>query len=504
MRRILTISIALTGVIAAGCYSGSSHDAPVVSSFGATPGSLPYGGGTVTFHWNVKGAKTIDIEPVVGAVTGTAAEVTLTQGGDFTLTATNANGATTAVTRIDVAATLTVEGKVTFDNAPIAQVPVVVLGQPGTQPALTDSAGRFSIEGVAPPYDLGLNLEGSGYVIVYRGLHRPDPQLETIYFAAGPEFSASLSGTVAAGAGFPEAANVKTLVSVYSPIGTVAQSSANASDGTWSRNAGWLAASSSDLHVHAVEYTAPAGNPTGPPESYNRFGSLSFPAVADGTTLSGEDIPMSATSGAVTVTGELTHADPLATIKAAPRVDFAPGSGGGPIVTAGDSILFPALDVTNGTFTLHVPQIPNTANDVVLNISGPNAGMVYQKSGVTGGAPLQIDLPPLPRLLLPPQNAIVSSDTVFSWAAAPDSVSLLYVQAPSSLGILIFQAGSSGTIPDLSALGFVLESGQSYDWGAGTYGPFSSIDEACGPGGLLGQSGDSYNSLGSGGSFTAQ
>jgi hypothetical protein len=78
----------------------SSSKNPVILSFSATPASLPTGGGQTTLNWQVQNATTFSIDQGVGAVTGTSKAVTVTATTIYTLTATNADGSTTATTAI--------------------------------------------------------------------------------------------------------------------------------------------------------------------------------------------------------------------------------------------------------------------------------------------------------------------------------------------------------------------------------------------------------------------
>jgi hypothetical protein len=68
---------------------------PVISSFTATPSTLP-SGGNVLLVWNVTGATSLSIDQGVGVVTGlTSKSVPVSASKTFTLTATNASGSST-------------------------------------------------------------------------------------------------------------------------------------------------------------------------------------------------------------------------------------------------------------------------------------------------------------------------------------------------------------------------------------------------------------------------
>jgi hypothetical protein len=74
----------------------AATDKPVISSFTATPSTLPSGGGNVLLVWNVAGATSLSIDQSVGDVSGlTSKSVAVTVTTTFTLTATNTNGSST-------------------------------------------------------------------------------------------------------------------------------------------------------------------------------------------------------------------------------------------------------------------------------------------------------------------------------------------------------------------------------------------------------------------------
>ena len=76
---------------------------PVISSFTATPASLPAGGGNTTLAWTVTGATSLSIDGGVGDVTGsTSKSVAVTATKTFTLTATNTSGSSTSTVDVTV------------------------------------------------------------------------------------------------------------------------------------------------------------------------------------------------------------------------------------------------------------------------------------------------------------------------------------------------------------------------------------------------------------------
>ena len=83
----------------------ASAPAPTITSFTATPASLPIGGGSVTLNWASSGATTLSIDNGVGDVSGlTSKVVNVAADTTFTLTASNAAGSTSAATTVSLAA----------------------------------------------------------------------------------------------------------------------------------------------------------------------------------------------------------------------------------------------------------------------------------------------------------------------------------------------------------------------------------------------------------------
>jgi hypothetical protein len=74
---------------------------PVITSFGASPTSIAKGGQT-TLSWVVSGATSLSISPGLGTVSGASVTVTPATTTEYTLTASNAAGSTSARTTIVV------------------------------------------------------------------------------------------------------------------------------------------------------------------------------------------------------------------------------------------------------------------------------------------------------------------------------------------------------------------------------------------------------------------
>lgn len=95
----------VAGLVLSACSSGGSAANPSITSFTATPASLPMGGGTVTLAWAVAGATSLSISPGVGAVTPVttgSATASVTTSTSFMLSATNAAGTVTQAAAVCV------------------------------------------------------------------------------------------------------------------------------------------------------------------------------------------------------------------------------------------------------------------------------------------------------------------------------------------------------------------------------------------------------------------
>ena len=99
----LTAANANGTVTATTAVSVGALAAPTITSFSATPASLPVGGGAVTLNWATTGTATLTIDNGVGVVTGTSKVVNVTANTTFTLTASNASGSPTQQTSVVVA-----------------------------------------------------------------------------------------------------------------------------------------------------------------------------------------------------------------------------------------------------------------------------------------------------------------------------------------------------------------------------------------------------------------
>ncbi|HWK85622.1 MAG TPA: DUF1565 domain-containing protein [Caldimonas sp.] len=101
----LTATNALGSVTASSAVTVAAPVAPTITSFTATPASLPLGGGSVTLNWTTTGATALSIDHGVGDVGGlTSKVVNVAADTTFTLTASNAVGSVTGTAGVVIAA----------------------------------------------------------------------------------------------------------------------------------------------------------------------------------------------------------------------------------------------------------------------------------------------------------------------------------------------------------------------------------------------------------------
>ncbi len=157
---------------------------PAISSFTATPASLPAGGGKVTLAWLVTGADNLVIDQGVGAVSGNSIQLNVTSSKTFTLTATNSSGASTASAAVTVAAPPPIPS--------LSLSPSTASASPGDAPisftaTVTNSSGTVNWS-LSPASNAGSLSATSGSSVQYT----PPASLSS---QTSANLTASLSGT---------------------------------------------------------------------------------------------------------------------------------------------------------------------------------------------------------------------------------------------------------------------------------------------------------------------
>lgn len=466
----------LTVLALAGCSSSGSG--PTITSFTATPSTLPTAGGSVTLAWVVTGATTLSIDQGVGSVSpvtsgNATAQVTATT--TFTLTATNSGGTSTSTAKVTVAAPITVAGTVVDRSGTIAAGETVLITS-GTfsENTVTAADGTFSIANVPTPYTATVLDSGGQIAVQYIGLTRTDPTLVDVVTLTQTR-SSNVAGSFTGGQ-FPESGAYATQLLFVSP--QTAPGSSNGltdeGDGTFSGNVVWMGPAETTGTLYALQ----VHTPTDFPADYPGYGTLSGVLLQDMGSVSGKTIPLSAvTSG--TLSGTITMPAGFSV----QQNDL--------FFIVGPLAFMPLVrdSSTSTSFSYIAPSISGTSLSVVTICQGPSGeeGIVTTTGLTASSTGVAVNLPSPPTLTLPVDAATgVTTTTPFSWT---DTTAVYVVSfSPSGAGptYYVFTAATSVTIPDLSSAGLPLPTSAGYSWSVIGFGPNTSVDATAIPGGIDG------------------
>ena len=369
--------------------------------------------------------------------------------------------------------TITVSGKViTVGQQPIPNSPVVITGLPAT---VTDANGAFTITGVTTPYDVTVVVSATKLGITYRGLTRSDPTLVNLLSASTPGNTATVSGTVSGGAGFPQPAT-RTSAVLLTSTETSSSTIPNGTTGVYSLSTSWVGATTITTVLHALQWDK---NAAGVPTAYTGYGEKTGVSVTAGGSFAAQNVAMTAVTaqtvaGTVTVPAGLTLSSKAVSLVFATKGSISLGSEGG----------------STASFSYAVPVVSGTTLSVSASASGVSGLSQLAKSGIAPGASgIALSLQAVSTHSLPVDNATgVTVATPFSWTPSPSVIYIVLVNGPAGQpDFLIITSQPSATLPDLTALGLGLPKGIAYGWSILTYGPHASIDAAAGPTGFIPQ-----------------
>lgn len=479
MRRTYTPLALLLIFLVSACGGGGTK--PIITSFTATPTSLPVGGGSVALSWNVSGATSLSVDQGVGSVTPVTTGSTnksISATTTFTLTATNAAGSVTSTAQVTVATgpvTITVSGKVRDnDLQPVASAPVVITSGAFTATTTSSANGDFSVVGVPTPYDATVVASASKRAAIYKGLTRPDPTLIFLGLTPPTTNSATISGTISGGAGFPEPANHVTRVRFGSPE-TTNQATANTATGTYTMGPSWNGPATTTGTLHALQWQRDAASL---PTQYKGYGNKQNVALSNGGVFANQNIAMTpvvnaSLSGNVTVASgqTLVSKEVLVVFDANTRISLLRE------LTAPAGFTYTVPSIAGATLMLRAAVEKAGANEVVAI-----------KIGLAANATnVNLTMPAGPELTLPVNAATnINNTTSFSWSSFSGGVHAASFDGPAGQpDYVVFSAGTDTTIPNLSALGMGLPPATSYQWQVYGFAPFANIDAVAGPTGYV-------------------
>lgn len=481
MKRLLwLLSMSLIPLLTACPGGGGTTPTLTVAPTSAT---LTAGTGNQVFNATLSNASgTINwaLSPNLGtlsATTGTSVTytppATIASSTTVQLTATSGSLTATANITVNPPATLTVSGTVIGANLqPVASAPVVITSGGTNFSTTTNASGLFSVSGVTPPYDA--TVVSGNQSLIYKGLTRTDPTLVFLGFSPGVSRSASLSGTVSGGAGFPQPANHVTRTAFGSPE---ARDSATANTATGVYNMGtvsWFGPTTTTGNVRALQWLFDGTNL---PTDYKGYGEKLGVALSDGGAFASQNVTMSGVSEA-TISGSVTLPAGYTLASKRMAVGFADGSLINVLSDAGASTNFAYTtpNVTGATIQMLV-----TAVNAGTSVYTTKPGLAVNATGVS------IPLSAGSELSLPPNAATgVNHTTIFSYTPFSGGVHLVVFNGPgASPDYVVVTAAASTTIPNLSSVGLGLPASTGYSWQVYGVAPFASVDAAAGPGGWL-------------------
>ena len=366
---------------------------------------------------------------------------------------------------------LLIEGRVihTQQLLPVPALDVIVDGTPLT----TDADGRFSITVDTVPYTVVIRRNDD--LEFFTGISRSDPTLQTKLRGSVPTDSGVLSGTrpnhpLPAGYGgilamsFPDVLN----------YGGGGGSNIN---GSFSIARGWPAGVDGPAHFYALYY--PRDPVTGIPTSFPAYAHDVFARSAlsiSNYTVSYAPIGVSTLSGTVTAPGGMSRRD---------RVGIRP-------TDAREMTLY---DVQNASasFAYTVPAITDAHAE--LQFSANDGGDRYTYTTVrlstAGASGLSVDLIDPVAMQAPPADATIDFDTVIAATVVPNHIYRYEFRVkgsnpmdPTEDWAVVYSASAQVRMPDLSDWGKAPPYGDAIEVTVSTYGPFASLDDATGPGGL--------------------
>ena len=360
---------------------------------------------------------------------------------------------------------ITIAGKV-VDGVlrPIAGAAVKV----GSQNAVSDSNGQFSISNVTPPYDLAVTTMSPTKVgVLFQGLRRTDP---TVLVPGVHAFqnSGAVSGNVTAVHPLG-ALSEKTEVAWGSPEIPVLPPTTDVNTDPYALDLTWVGPSSTTGTLHALQWQLDAKHL---PSSYTGYGSTPGVTVTNsGTTHA--DVAMSAPSastiaGSITVPASFTIASKSFAIAFPDRAGIALGIDSSPST----SFSYPFPAVSGGTATLRAEA----------SLSGDSS--VIQLFGIAPGTTnLALNLPTPSTAILPPDMAAnVGTNTDFTWTSMRGTVYVLQIQGPSGApSYYVITDATTARIPDLADQGLGLPAAGQYSWNVLAVGPWANVDEIAGP-----------------------
>lgn len=361
-------------------------------------------------------------------------------------------------------ANITVTGRVVDAAGHTVQDVIVYIGDAQQNV----SGGTFSSTDVVVPYEVVVVRQSARVALFYRGLTRTDPTIQLPQLAQADDRSATVSGTLSGGAGFPPPAGHRTDVVITTPAagtgGTVT------SNGSYSVTRTWQGSGGVTASVHALQWQV---NASGLPTAYTGYGSRTGLMLSDGAAVAGQNIMLAPVTSA-TVTGAVTPPEGFSV--SATALYLRPGTG--------PELFSLARDESGAaSFSFLAPTVPGATMTLTATVRmGGGTSCFVARTGLPPtltGVGLSFLTPPT--MVQPGSGAVgITNNTVFRWTQSGRAHVVIF-EAPDRPTYVVVTPETSTTIRNLMQLGLPLPAGVEYRWTV--YGIQESPDEAAEPGG---------------------
>ena len=344
----------------------------------------------------------------------------------------------------------------------------------GGASSVSDAEGRFSFAVVSPPYDLVVKRTAPLEAHQFRGLTRPDPvppHLGTLPSAARV---APVSGGLSGGSGYPLPSGAVAALFFAAPQGFGGGylfPGQGPAYGPFS--ASWYGPASMDGTWHALQWTVDA---LLMPQAFVAYGSAPL-TVSEGLAAS-QDLVLGA-AGTGFLSGTVTPPDGFTVASKTLWLTGGPFTG----------VFLGSEATADETFTYATPDVGLPVGLQAVATRGGKSTGAY-RAGLLPSEVIDIALPAPPLLQAPPIGATgVTTATTFSWTAYPGSIHVAFFTPAAGATFVVYQAGTTATIPDLASIGLPLAAGAAATWSVWGVGPLADLDAYADPARALGLAG---------------
>ncbi len=371
----------------------------------------------------------------------------------------------------------TVTGRIIdFWGRTVPAVPVEI----GTQVVQTDADGEFTIEDVAPQYDINLKVswEGGIYGWRFEGLTRRDPTLQVYAGLAPRDGYLTFTPTGAT------LTNSRRCNASFGGPDTMLYYSDVASNG-YSSLVDWRGPATAPIFMRGLVFSY--DSVSGVPTAYHAYASgtatLSDTVAAD-VSLALPDDPNIQTGNITGTVDSVLSGDRSNAV----YVRFANDDGS----TTAIQVVNDYYDGPD-SFTYLVPSLPQSS--IFVTASAGNYGdgpySLAYKDNMAPGQSVAFELPAAPTNIEPdpqgeppmPPATGADTNTVFRWTGTSGGCVLFFIDQEANEGAFVVTAATHTTLPTFP--GYALYPGSRQHWRVETHGSFANVDAMTGPNGFM-------------------